>query len=163
MKIVGYQICLRITRFVILVIRPDYQKFCLRLTPGSINSYQHSFFPSIEPIAIRHSGGCFAHSIQERTCLLGAALNHIMDHVLSAPHHALFLPFFTNVLYFYMNFISAHLLLIFYSWSKHKRICTVRQYSGSLAHPRGMYYNGKEGKEQCINRIQFTSLVFSGL
>ena len=55
-----------------------------------------------------------------------------------------------------MDFISAHLLLIFYSWSKHKRICTVRQYSGSLAHPRGMYYNGKEGKEQCINRIQFT-------
>ena len=52
---------------------------------------------------------------------------------------------FTNVLYFYMNFISAHLLRIFYSWSKHKRICTVRQYSGSLAHSRGMYYNGKEG------------------
>ena len=24
---------------------------------------------------------------------------------------------------------------------------TVRPYSGSLAHPRGMYYNGKEGKE----------------
>ena len=46
---------------------------------------------------------------------------------------------FTNVLYVYMNFISAHLLRIFYSWSKHKRICTVRQYSGSLAHPRGMY------------------------
>ena len=36
MKIVGYQICLRITRFVILVIRPDYQTFCLSLrsTPG---------------------------------------------------------------------------------------------------------------------------------
>ena len=34
MKIVGYQICLRITRFVILVIRPDYQKFCLRSTPA---------------------------------------------------------------------------------------------------------------------------------
>ena len=34
MKIVGYQICLRITRFVILVIRPDYQTFCLRSTPG---------------------------------------------------------------------------------------------------------------------------------
>ena len=34
MKIVGYQIFLRITRFVILVIRPDYQKFCLRSTPG---------------------------------------------------------------------------------------------------------------------------------
>ena len=39
-------------------------------------------------IAIRHGGGCFAHSIQEPTCLLRAALNHIMDHVLSAPHHA---------------------------------------------------------------------------
>ena len=35
MKIVGYQIFLRITRFVILVIRPDYQKFCLRSTPVS--------------------------------------------------------------------------------------------------------------------------------
>ena len=37
MKIVGYQICLRITRFVTsltLVIRPDYQKCCLRSTPG---------------------------------------------------------------------------------------------------------------------------------
>ena len=34
MKIVGYQIFLRITRFVILVIRPDYEKFCLRSTPG---------------------------------------------------------------------------------------------------------------------------------
>ena len=33
MKIVGYQIILRITRFVTLVIRPDYQKFCLRSTP----------------------------------------------------------------------------------------------------------------------------------
>ena len=35
MKIVGYQIILRITRFVTLVIRPDYQKFCLRSTPGN--------------------------------------------------------------------------------------------------------------------------------
>ena len=26
---------LQITRFVIMVIRPDYQKFCLRSTPGS--------------------------------------------------------------------------------------------------------------------------------
>ena len=32
MKIVGYQIILRITRFVTLVIRLDYQKFCLRST-----------------------------------------------------------------------------------------------------------------------------------
>ena len=47
-----------------------------------------------------------------------------------------------------MNFISAHLLRKFYSWSKHKRICTVRQYSGNLAHPRGMYYNGKEGRKE---------------
>ena len=29
LKIVGYQILLRITRFVTLVIRSDYQKFCL--------------------------------------------------------------------------------------------------------------------------------------
>ena len=37
-----------------------------------------------------------------------------------------------------------------YSWSKHKRIRTVRQYSGSLAHPRGMYFNRKERKEVAI-------------
>ena len=47
-----------------------------------------------------------------------------------------------------MNFISAHFLRKFYSWSKRKRICTVRQYSGNLAHPRGMYYNGKEGRKE---------------
>ena len=52
----------------------------------------------------------------------------------SAPHHALFLPVSTNVVYFYTNFISSTpLLRIFYSWSKHRRIRTVRQYSGSLA------------------------------
>ena len=69
----------------------------------------------------------------------------------SAPHHALFLPVSTNVVYVYTNFISSTpLLRIFYSWSKHKRIRTVRQYSGSLglAHPRGMYYNRKEGREE---------------
>ena len=69
----------------------------------------------------------------------------------SAPHHALFLPVSTNVFYFYTNFISrTPLLRIFYSWSKHKRIRTVglRQYSGSLAHPKGMYYNGKEGRKE---------------
>ena len=33
MKIRGYKIFLRITRFVILVIRPDYQKLCSRSTP----------------------------------------------------------------------------------------------------------------------------------
>ena len=36
MKLVGYQIFLRITRFVTLVIRPDYQKCCLRATPDEI-------------------------------------------------------------------------------------------------------------------------------
>ena len=30
-----------------------------------------------------------------------------------------------------MNFISAHLLRIFYSWSKHKRICTVGPYDNT--------------------------------
>ena len=34
MKTVGYQFFLRITRFVTLVIRPDYQTFCLRSTPA---------------------------------------------------------------------------------------------------------------------------------
>ena len=64
----------------------------------------------------------------------------------SAP--ALFLPVSTNVFNFHTNFTSfTH---FFYSWSKLKRIRTVRQYSGSLglAHPRGMYYNGKEGREE---------------
>ena len=37
-----------------------------------------------------------------------------------------------------------------YSWSKQKRIRTVRQYPGSLAHPRGMYFNGKEGRKDFI-------------
>ena len=64
-------------------------------------------------------------------------------------HHALFLPVSTNVFYFYTNFISrTPLLRIFYSWSKHKCIRTLRQYSGSLAHPRGMYYNGEEGRKE---------------
>ena len=34
MKIVGCQIFLRITRFVTLIIRPDYQKLSLRFTPA---------------------------------------------------------------------------------------------------------------------------------
>ena len=39
MKIVGYQIILRITRFVTLAIRPDYQKFCLRSTPVDVSNF----------------------------------------------------------------------------------------------------------------------------
>ena len=74
----------------------------------------------------------------------------------------LFLPVFTNVFYFYTNFISSTpLLCIFYSWSKQKRIRTVRQYSGSLAHPRGMYYNGKEGRKDYNRKyffLEFTNL-----
>ena len=41
MKIMGYQILVRITRFVTLVIRPDYQKFCLRSTPGEQRIIPH--------------------------------------------------------------------------------------------------------------------------
>ena len=41
MKIVGYQNCLRITRFLTLVIRPDYQKFCLRSTPAAVGVGLH--------------------------------------------------------------------------------------------------------------------------
>ena len=41
---------------------------------------------------------------------------------------------------------------MFYAYFTHgpkqKRIRTVRQYSRSLAHPRGMYYNGKEGRKE---------------
>ena len=47
MKIVVYQIFLRITRFVILVIRPDYQKFCSRSTPA-IYIYIHNCCYSID-------------------------------------------------------------------------------------------------------------------
>ena len=43
MKIVGYQIILRITRFVTLVIHPDYQKFCLRSTPARELGCIHTF------------------------------------------------------------------------------------------------------------------------
>ena len=35
----------------------------------------------------------------------------LLDHVLSAPHPAMFLPIFTNVLHFYMNVISSTPLL----------------------------------------------------
>ena len=44
MKIVGYQIFWRITRYVTLVIRQDYQKFCLRSTPGV--SFQQTVPPA---------------------------------------------------------------------------------------------------------------------
>ena len=51
------------------------------------------------------------------TCYTCPASMSILDHVLSALHHALFLPVFTNVFYFYTNFISSTpLLRIFYSW-----------------------------------------------
>ena len=66
----------------------------------------------------------------------------------SAPHHALFLPVSTNVVYLYTNFISSTpLLRIFYSWSKHKRIRTVLGEPGPGS-PKRMYYNGKEGREE---------------
>ena len=62
------------------------------------------------------------------------------------------LPVSTNVFYFYTNFISSTpLLRIFYSWSKHKRSrpTTILGEPGrGLAHPRGMYYNGKEGRKE---------------
>ena len=93
-----------------------------------INSYQHSFFPS-------GTCGTNCHQTQwglnrskksvEQTRLPHAVKPLILDHVLSALHHALFLPVFTNVFYFYTNFISSTpLLRIFYSWSKQKRIRT---------------------------------------
>ena len=80
MKIVGYQICLRITRFVILVIRPDYQKFCLRSTPAKatakIIAFQLSCKPSSYPMFLYHitvgSQGC---SQCEEDSYLGRRLN----------------------------------------------------------------------------------------
>ena len=58
MKIVGYQIFLRITRFVILVIRPDYQKFCLRSTPVHRRKHRYlavSVTDNGNPGAVPHS------------------------------------------------------------------------------------------------------------
>ena len=58
MKIVGYQIFLRITRFVILVIRPDYEKFCLRSTPGLIVPlYKATVRPHLEYCIILYRHG----------------------------------------------------------------------------------------------------------
>ena len=118
-----------------------------------INSYQHSFFPSVvnlwNQLPSDTVGAASLNLFQNRLASLTLRKTIILDHVLSALHHALFLPVFTNVFYFYTNFISSTpLLRIFYLWSKQKRIRTVRQYSGSLAHPRGMYYNGKEGRKE---------------
>ena len=68
----------------------------------------------------------------------------------SAPHHALFLPVSTNVVYFYTNFISStpltHILLMVQTQA-HPHSTTILGEPG-LAHPRGMYYNGKEGREE---------------
>ncbi len=60
MKIVGYQIFLRITRFAILVISPDYQKFCLRSTllysmpfpDPSLFLDENLFLPHTKPLPI---------------------------------------------------------------------------------------------------------------
>ena len=94
------------------------------------------------------SGGCIAQAVPEQTRLPHAALNHYIGPCFITMH--CFLPVFTNVFYFYTNFISSTpLFRLFYSWCKHKRIRTVglRHYSRSLAHPRGMYSNGKEGRK----------------
>ena len=74
--------------------------------------------------------------------------NEVASHVKQLPFRPLLYmdglckPRCSFVFYFYTNCISSTpLLRIFYSWSKQTRIRTVglRQYSGSLAHPRGMY------------------------
>ena len=50
-----------------------------------INSYQHSFFPSVvnlwNQLPPDTVGGCIAQSVPEQTRLPQAALNHILDHV----------------------------------------------------------------------------------
>ena len=68
----------------------------------------------------------------------------------SAPHHALFFQFLLMFSIFTRILSLEHLFYAYFTheWSKHKRIRTVRQYLGSLAHPRGMYYNGKEGRKE---------------
>ena len=80
LKIVGYQIFVRITRFVTLVIRPDYQKFCLRSTPEYIigciveNSWGNLDFVLIVLIALspcnrvftRRLRLCHSHTVYRR-------------------------------------------------------------------------------------------------
>ena len=56
MKIVGYHIFLRITRFVILVIRPDYQKFCLRSTPARDKEDHREKAKVVRTCRRRHKG-----------------------------------------------------------------------------------------------------------
>ena len=112
-----------------------------------------------EPLAIRHRGGgaAIAQSITEPTRLPHASFKHVWT--LFYQHltmHCLFLPVFTNVLYFYMNVISSTpLLRIFYSLSNHNynRIRTARQYLESLAHPTGMHFNGRHGRKGGISII----------
>ena len=75
----------------------------------SINSYQHSFFPSVVNLWNQlpsdtptrwglHRSICSRTDSPPSRCVKP---NVILDHVLSAPHHALFLSVFTNVFYFY--------------------------------------------------------------
>ena len=68
----------------------------------------------------------------------------------SAP--ALFLPVSTNVFYFYTNFISKHTsfthFLLMVQTQAHPHSATIDSRSLGLVHPRGMYYNGKEGREE---------------
>ena len=121
------------------------------------NSYQHSFFHCVVnlrnhlPSDTGGGGAAIAQSITEPTRLPHASFKHVWT--LFYQHltmHCLFLPVFTNVLYFYMNVISSTpLLRIFYSLSNHNynRIRTARQYLESLAHPTGMHFNGRQGRK----------------
>ena len=70
----------------------------------------------------------------------------------SAPHHALFLPVSTMFSIFTRILSLAHLFYAYFThgpntsaWSKHST--TILGEPG-LANPRGMYYNGKEGRKE---------------
>ena len=68
MKIVGYQIILRITRFVTLVIRLDYQKFCLRSTPGE-GTYRSTGWLSFEELDVLTAMWGVESRVDERASL----------------------------------------------------------------------------------------------
>ena len=53
----GYQIFVRITRFVTLVFRPDYQTFCLRSTPVKYH---------ILSVALHKTSCCFSYEVAPR-------------------------------------------------------------------------------------------------
>ena len=100
-----------------------------------INSYQHSFFPSVvnlwNQLPSDTVGAASLNLFQNRLASLTLRQPIILDHVLSAPHHALFLPVFTNFFYFYTNVISSTPLLLMVQTKAHPHGTTIPGEPGS--------------------------------